>query len=630
MSFQSPRAKSPAFWVAFPLLAVVIAGTGIWWATSQKNTLKESEAVLGAVPPSQFTMPVAAMTEDNGPKPRAIDGNGKPLEGVEVYTGKLDVRGAAADFVGKTDAGGYSKPSWQGVLIGIAPDGRLAVAREKSTDIVFGETDSLRLHVTDGHGQPVSQTKISIFPTSNQGALSQHSDLLLAGDMPYALRSRLEATTDANGLATFTKLPKGAYFRIYSDPADGFRFALRGSVKAGGTPEVVLVNDRKITGHVVDATTGKPVGLARVQLRMPKGVLWGPPDDPLRWAMTDPSGAYTFENLPDCAFGIDLGALPSPVGGRGIVSAKVNATAWVDLGLDGPAPNHYVDRDPEGSTTVELHEPLSTCDFKVLNPATVTVAIQNPKGVRLDGFSITVKGPGESQGADLDPERSEMSFLLSPGRYAILLTKFADANESVLGTVDIKAGQSQRLVCPVLAEVAHWPTIANQSVQRPGFRLDDFTAVGSDGKTYDLASLTNGKPVLLVDLTRSDKILGVAVLNRVNRMMAGRSKVVGLVAGGLPDLRAFARKHRTDFLLLSDDSQIHLYMLDDREGALLFNALLLPSGKATHLWKGISRSTLRQMELDAQRYLGVRLGLDLAAFPAKLVVGEGGLYGLPH
>ncbi|RYZ15144.1 MAG: hypothetical protein EOO70_07135 [Myxococcaceae bacterium] len=70
--------------------------------------------------------------------------------------------------------------------------------------------------------------------------------------------------------------------------------------------------------------------------------------------------------------------------------------------------------------------------------------------------------------------------------------------------------------------------------------------------------------------------------------------------------------------------------MEDRYRAYSYlgNALLLPSGRFTHIWSGYNRWTLKRMQSDALRYARVRLRLDLSKFPKKLQVGKIVHYGL--
>ncbi|RYG46775.1 hypothetical protein EON79_09235 [bacterium] len=178
---------------------------------------------------------------------------------------------------------------------------------------------------------------------------------------------------------------------------------------------------------------------------------------------------------------------------------------------------------------------------------------------------------------------------------------------------------------------------AQEHLEDPGYTIKPFSLLGSDGRKYDAKTLGKGKPVLLVNLTKRGFPKGVADLNRLADMTAGKVRVVGYVWASLHTMRETVKKHDLRFLLVSSyqirvknnqkehspgDIGTSLTTLNDGHLYYLNNALLLPNRKLTHIWTGYNRWSLWRMAEDARRYGHVRLKLDLATFPKALQVGE--------
>jgi hypothetical protein len=189
--------------------------------------------------------------------------------------------------------------------------------------------------------------------------------------------------------------------------------------------------------------------------------------------------------------------------------------------------------------------------------------------------------------------------------------------------------------------------------QNRNFMVDDFKAIGSDGKVYRLRTITSGKPVLIVYLQQKfiplkvengvitkhvyrgfEEPNGIPDLNRLSAATLGKMRVVGLTDAPGKDLPRLVKESKAKFLLLGDEHSFSTYGLKMHllEGRTLYHlqtALILPSGKLIGVWPGYSRKSLEQVQKILQREVGVALGLKLASFPSKAKVGEGSMYGLP-
>ncbi|RYG46774.1 hypothetical protein EON79_09230 [bacterium] len=169
-----------------------------------------------------------------------------------------------------------------------------------------------------------------------------------------------------------------------------------------------------------------------------------------------------------------------------------------------------------------------------------------------------------------------------------------------------------------------------QKVENSGRETYGFSVLGSDGRHHNLKTLTARGPVLLVNLALEELPLGVTDLNRLERMMKGKVRVVGLVNGGQAGMRTAIERHGVRFLLLDDVGSIvrdHLPS-DNGQRFYLSNGLLLPNGRITHVWSGYDRWTLGRMQADLLKHTKIRLNLELARFPKRLQLGSGGFTGL--
>jgi hypothetical protein len=201
--------------------------------------------------------------------------------------------------------------------------------------------------------------------------------------------------------------------------------------------------------------------------------------------------------------------------------------------------------------------------------------------------------------------------------------------------------------------------VAASAVLAPanGHKLDDFHLRGSDGRHYNLKSLTAGKPVLIFYLRSEIKALNAnsrgeftkyrldgfqkpyrqGDLERLEQMTRGKMRICAFTAAdSYADLRLQKRLTGCKFLLLGDDEKYSLLGLimqilvgyDSRDLHHLQNALILPNGTCAAVWPGYSRASLAQMERIVLRS-GIRLQLDLSKFPRQKQTGYAEMFGLP-
>jgi len=583
------------------------------------------------------------------------------MSGVKVYTGQLQPMGGGWDFVGETNSKGVTGPgALLRALLGIAPNGAVAVSKviyptedlaryRLGGKLVFGPTGTIRLHLDDNRGRALADREVILFPAETPGPLGSTGYLRPVPDVPAALQSILTRRTNASGDAEYPNLPKGASFAVLAKIAGTEKEIIwRGSVEPGQSPRLTLATDLRVAGHVTSASTGSPVVGAEVLLRDETPDDLGSPV--LASTMTDQSGAYRFDNLPNCLFNVRLGDLSKTTEKRGVIQSRVGSGAWSTESYDGPwvpklfdsEPTDLLGADQHEGATFDVDRPVTVCDFRMFNPAIVTVEFVNPNLVPLWDCSIHVSDPASGSGAGSGEDiglRQSVPFVVSPGKHTITISRFAEDADYTLVKIDVKPGEDKRILCALPKSFGLRPMAPGAESQSRGFKMFDVSVRGSDGRAYNLQSLTAGRPVFLVNFSDWAKPSAFADMNRLSRMLAGKVRVVGVVYSSPREIPKLVKKHHVRFLLVGgtvDEPGSEVLLIrqfgvgpDGRTVYVLASALVLPDGRMTHVWSGYNRSTLRQMEIDLRKSTGIRLSLDLSRFPRKLRVGDHTMYGSP-
>jgi hypothetical protein len=574
---------------------------------------------------------------------------GTPISGVRLYSGSLQPGGGGWESAGTTNAHGLnSSQALYAEILGIAPDGRIAVGpviydeRERfGGKLVFGPTGKLRLHLQDQHGRAISNQELNLFPADKSAPLESWGNFRPAPDVPQAVQAVLTRRTDASGSAEFLNLPKGAPFIVLTPLAAERVLAWHGTVQVGETPTLTLARDLQVSGRVV-TTKGAPVVGAEVVLKAPMGEWY---DESIATdiakTVTDHLGAYHFSALPNYQCNVSLGDLSKLAGKRAIIRSKVDRKNWSAESYDGPGLPEPFATSPDDLLGVVRHQgPVFAlmqsavrCDFRTFNPAIVTVDFAHPRVTSLRACSLFVSNPtadhAEGAGEDVGV-RSSVPLVLSPGTHKIAMSRFAEQTMYPLATVRVKEGENRHVRCSIPNRYLTIRPAAGADAQTPGFHLFEFRAWGSDGREYDQRSLAASGPVFLINFSDWKERSEFEDMNRLNRMMAGKVRVVGIVFDRDPAaLRAHARRSGIRHLLVGDFKLLVQQIAVGRSVYVLGNALLTSDGRITHIWSGYNRSTLRQMEIDLRRTTGIQLSLDLSKFPAKLRVGDSSMSGGP-
>lgn len=142
-----------------------------------------------------------------------------------------------------------------------------------------------------------------------------------------------------------------------------------------------------------------------------------------------------------------------------------------------------------------------------------------------------------------------------------------------------------------------------------------FTAPASDGKTYNVQSLTAGHPVLIMFFSAGcpHNVHGIEDMNRLAGQLDGRMRLAGMTNLDAAQTRQFAHKYHARFPILSDVKGKTVAAFG--AGAGLDNALILLSGEVAGLWRGYNQATIKELERKLADHGGPKLHLDLSRLP---------------
>lgn len=185
------------------------------------------------------------------------------------------------------------------------------------------------------------------------------------------------------------------------------------------------------------------------------------------------------------------------------------------------------------------------------------------------------------------------------------------------------------------------------------YRLQDVKLSGSDGRTYNLSRLTQGKPALIFYLrvhddspsgantatarqvahSKIEQPTGIRDLNRLAGATRGKLRIYGLTNASPKNLRRLRQSSGAQFTLLAGNwtsftNQI-LLGYNHRDLAHLQNALVLPGRRLAAVWPGYSRASFAQVQRIVREETGLNLRLRLSKFPATRQAGSIEMFGLP-
>lgn len=142
-----------------------------------------------------------------------------------------------------------------------------------------------------------------------------------------------------------------------------------------------------------------------------------------------------------------------------------------------------------------------------------------------------------------------------------------------------------------------------------------FTLNASDGNRYNLKTLGEGKPLLLIFFSAGcpHNDHGIKDANKLQSLLGDKVRIAGMANLDLRQSRLLAKAHHAKFPILSDERAETIEKFGGTAG--LDNLLILPNGEVAHLWKGYDRSTFKQVEILIKKSHGANLNVDLSSFP---------------
>ena len=325
-------------------------------------------------------------------------------------------------------------------------------------------TGVVKLTVNDAPGKPVVNRQIWLVPTESTKNVR-----------PFGVHWRVPdtapihtGTTDKAGKVSIRGVQKekpmmvimrfGPRFDAFvmkdshrspdSPSMDVMKF--EGAVYAEKPAQILLANDYEIGGRVTDRDSGKPIAGFAVNLcDTMAGHMSGYPLTVIDQVTTGLDGRYTFSNLPNCYYSLEMGRVGPLVG----IESKFGNDQWK---VDGVSQQEKGFAEMTVQPEVLLNKPKAHVDFRVSRVAELTVDIKKGLAKSLRGWILTVEFRGAGFSRELDwasmsskrsPSKSEevITQTLVPGTYSILLERKSDHATFVAKTIQLKSGEHKRI-----------------------------------------------------------------------------------------------------------------------------------------------------------------------------------------
>jgi hypothetical protein len=349
---------------------------------------------------------------------RAVSLSGKPVPGVKIYA--CNSFGGEDRLLGVTNSVGLSPAiRAESPIFGIAPDGRLAIDW-RGRGFRFARTGTIRVRLQDGRGRPLTSKRLWLFPTTVP-LRRKHGLMRPLPRLPMPIMKRLSATTNHDGIATFTNLPAKALFWVAAKLWMPEPYTFGGTVSTGTYSKLVLDTNGVITGKVSRMRSGEPAAGLQVILRDTHyGHMSAYPGRTLRSTKTDAYGRYILRDLPNCEFGLMLSdssrRIPEPF----TTAARVGNGTWQHLDYKGPyTENTLMSIGGEASV---VPSPLAThCVFRWALPAQLTLKVQNPDRIPPSRVSLTFWTSDRTSGLGLKwPSNDTIHCVVPSGNWFVV------------------------------------------------------------------------------------------------------------------------------------------------------------------------------------------------------------------
>lgn len=126
-------------------------------------------------------------------------------------------------------------------------------------------------------------------------------------------------------------------------------------------------------------------------------------------------------------------------------------------------------------------------------------------------------------------------------------------------------------------------------------KAPDFRRPDTSGRTHTLASLTNGRPLLLyfIDKDCPCCVTALPVVERVREAYRDALNVAGVIGAGGKAAKEWVEANRPSYLVIQDPDLKVIRAYKAKAGAYM--ALIAPSGTIERLYPGYSRGIVKEL-----------------------------------
>ncbi|MCW5943176.1 MAG: redoxin domain-containing protein [Fimbriimonadaceae bacterium] len=164
--------------------------------------------------------------------------------------------------------------------------------------------------------------------------------------------------------------------------------------------------------------------------------------------------------------------------------------------------------------------------------------------------------------------------------------------------------------------------LSRQDSAKPGDKAPAFSAMGSDGKSHTLASLTKEGPAVLYFIKEDCPVNAEAVkyYNRMASAYKGKARLIGVINVDKVGYAGWAKRFKPTYPVLFDPSlkTIHGFKAKASPWAVEVGK----DGKIAKVWPGYSANTLAQINARLAKAAGTTVAkVDLGGAPGGNTFG---------
>ncbi|MCU0315169.1 MAG: peroxiredoxin family protein [Fimbriimonadaceae bacterium] len=210
----------------------------------------------------------------------------------------------------------------------------------------------------------------------------------------------------------------------------------------------------------------------------------------------------------------------------------------------------------------------------------------------------------------------------------------------IIAFVAVASGTGLLFLLPREAQVARQPQAATATEVRASDEKDlgedlllktrnwknqqalDFRLPGTDGKTHTLASLTDGKPLMLFFIEKDCPccITAQPFFNALGSAYKGQANVYGVINSDLAFAERWKKATDTTFPLLIDPKRDLIDGMNAEQA--LYTAIISPNRIVTLYLPGYSKALLGELDRELARLTGIPpKSLDVSEAPDEITTG---------